>query len=97
MNADQRADYERQLERTRQLAQMSDEVLIATAPGPADMRSPMEMDRRLKVAIMDLTTETIAARRSSDRAARRLVWLNFAVAVLTAALVALTVVLAVKG
>jgi hypothetical protein len=33
----------------------------------------METDRWLKIAIANLTTETIAARRSSDRAARRLV------------------------
>ncbi len=57
----------------------------------------MEMNRRLKVAIVDLTTETIAARKSSDRTAGRLVWLTVVLVVLTAALVALTVVLVLKN
>jgi hypothetical protein len=49
----------------------------------------MEMQRRLKVAIERLTGETVAARKSANRAA-------LAVIVLTAVLVALTVVLAVR-
>jgi hypothetical protein len=50
----------------------------------------MEMQRGLKVAIQDLAAETVSARRSANRGAVILV-------VLTAALVALTVVLALKG
>ena len=55
------------------------------------------MERRLKDAITDLTRETVAARKSSDRTASRLVSLTVVLVVLTAALVALTVVLAVRG
>jgi hypothetical protein len=57
----------------------------------------MELDRRLKVAITDLTTETIDARKASDRTARRLMWLTIVLVILTAVLVALTVVLAIKN
>lgn len=53
--------------------------------------------RRLKVAVAELTAETIAMRESSERASARLVWLTIVAVVLTAALVALTVVLAVGG
>jgi hypothetical protein len=57
----------------------------------------MELTRRLKVAITELTGETIAARDSSDKASARIWWLNVLLVLLTAALVALTVVLAVKS
>jgi hypothetical protein len=43
-----------------------------------------------------LIREAVAARKSSDRAAHRLVWLTVVLVVLTAALVALTLVLAVR-
>ena len=49
----------------------------------------MEMSRRLKVAIIDLTRETVAARKSSER-------VGYLLIVLTVVLVALTIVLAVK-
>ncbi len=55
----------------------------------------MELSRRLKVAIQELTSETIAARESSDSASARIAWLNVLLVLLTATLVALTVVLAV--
>jgi hypothetical protein len=84
------------LDSVNQLANLGDAELIASAPGIPNVSHQMEMDRRLKVAIADLTTETIAARKSSDRTAGRLVWLTVVLVVLTAALVALTVVLAVK-
>jgi hypothetical protein len=42
-----------------------------------------------------LTDETVAARKSADRASVRIIWLTVALVALTAALVALTVVLAV--
>jgi hypothetical protein len=84
------------LDSVNQLGNLSDAELIANAPGIPNVSHQMEMDRRLKVAIMDLTTETIAARKASDRTAGRLVWLTVVLVILTAALVALTVVLAVK-
>jgi hypothetical protein len=56
----------------------------------------MELNRRLKAAITGLTAEAIAARESSEKTARRLVWLTVALVVLTVALVILTVVLAVR-
>jgi hypothetical protein len=49
----------------------------------------MEMQRRLKVAIQALTAETVIARKSANRGALIIV-------ALTAALVALTVVLALR-
>ena len=87
----------RNVDNVSHLARLSDAALIATAPGLASETHQMELTRRLKVAIQDLTGETIAARKSSDRAAARIMWLTFVLVVMTAALVALTVVLAVKG
>jgi hypothetical protein len=84
------------LDSVNQLANVSDAELIATSPSIQNVTHQMEMDRRLKVAIVDLTTETIAARKSSDRAAARLLWLTVILVVLTTALVALTVVLSLK-
>jgi len=84
------------LDSVNQLANLSDAELIATSPSIQNVTHQMEMDRRLKVAIVDLTTETIAARQSSDKAARRLAWLTIVLVVLTAALVGLTVVLAAR-
>jgi hypothetical protein len=55
------------------------------------------MARRLKESIAELTRETIAARKSADRASARIVWGTVAHIVLTAALVALTVVPAVRS
>lgn len=85
------------LDGVRQRGQLSDEELIARAPGFPGPGYQMEMERRLKDAITDLTTQTVAARRSADRAASRLVWLTVVLVVLTGALVALTVVLAMRG
>ena len=78
------------LDGVRGLRDLSDEELIATDPTIPGARHQMEMQRRLKVVIQDLTAETVSARRSADRAAVILV-------VLTAALVALTVVLALRS
>ena len=78
------------LDGVRRLSDLTDEELIATDPTIPGARHQMEMQRRLKVAIQDLTAETVSARRSANRGAVILV-------VLTAALVALTVVLALKG
>ncbi len=87
----------RNVESVNQLARVSDAELIATAPGLTNETHQMEMSRRLKVAIQELTGETVAARESSDRASARIAWLNIMLVVLTAALVALTVVLAVAS
>jgi hypothetical protein len=84
------------VESINQLARLSDAELIATAPSLANETHQMEMSRRLKSAIQELASETIAARKSSDRTAARLVLLSIVGVVLTAALVALTVVLAVR-
>lgn len=97
-NEQWRRDVDAQhLDGARQRGHLSDEELIARAPGFPGPGYQMEMERRLKDAITDLTRETVAARKSSDRTARRLVWLTVVLVVLTAALVALTVVLAVRG
>jgi hypothetical protein len=85
------------LDGINKLAQFSDAELIATAPGLADESHQMEMARRLKAAIGELTAETIAARMSAGRASGRIQWLNVFIVVLTATLVALTVVLAVRS
>jgi hypothetical protein len=64
------------LDVARQHEYLSDEELIARAPGFPGPGYQMEMERRLKDAITDLTRETVAARTSSDRTANRLVWLT---------------------
>jgi len=51
---------------------------------------------QLDASITSLATETVTAREFSDRTARRLVWLAVVLVVLTAALLALTVVLSVR-
>lgn len=79
------------------LAGLSDAELIATTHAIPSQNHQMELMRRLKVAMTELTGETIAARVSSDRASARIWWLNVLLVLLTAALVALTVVLAIKS
>lgn len=74
----------------RQLADVSDIELIATDTSIPSARNQMEMQRRLKVAIEALTAETILGRKAANRAAVMIVGL-------TAVLVALTVVLAVRS
>ena len=49
------------LHSVNQLANLGDAELIASSPSIQNVTHQMEMDRRLKVAIVDLTTETIAA------------------------------------
>lgn len=78
------------LDSVNRLANISDAELIATAPGIPNVSHQMEMDRRLKVATAELTAETIAARESSERVGRRVI-------LLTAVLVVLTIVLAVRS
>jgi hypothetical protein len=74
----------------RQLADLSDAELIANDPNVPSARHQMEMQRRLKVAIEALTAETVLGRKVAT-------WLAVIIAALTAALVALTVVLAVRS
>jgi hypothetical protein len=87
------AARQRGVSAVRGLQGLADDELIAQAPARTGLSQPrheMEMHRRLKDAIQELTTETKLSRRSSDRW-----WLI--IAVLTAAIVALTVVLALKA
>jgi hypothetical protein len=77
------------LDSVNQLASPSDAELIATDRSIPSVTHQMEMSRRLKVAITELTKETVAARKSSELVGRLLI-------LLTAVLVALTVVLAVR-
>ncbi|SRR6266571_3434366 len=57
----------------------------------------MHMQSRVRASVESLTSELVKFRKSSDKASDRLVWLSALVVVLTAALVALTVVLAVRS
>lgn len=97
LNAEQLAERRRAIERAGHLGDLPDQEVIAFQPGPSDDRHLMEMIRRLKVAVENLTGEVIASRQSADRLAGRVVWLTAIAVVLTAALVALTVVLAVRS
>ena len=91
------AAHAQHVESINQLARLGDAELIAQAPGIPSPSHEMEMNRRLKAAIGDLTGEIVTFRESSDRASRRIFWLTVGIAVLTAALVALTVVLALRS
>jgi hypothetical protein len=98
--AEEQAEAQRAAElaaRVRDLSQLSDDEVMGRAAsyGQAPLYAVV-MQRRLKDATACLAAETIKARESSDRAARRLAWLTFVLVLLTAALVALTVVLAVR-
>jgi hypothetical protein len=85
------------VESVNKLASLSDAELIATNPAIPSESHQMEMARRLKEAIRELTGETVAARKSADRASARIVWGTVVLVLLTGALVALTVVLAVRS
>lgn len=76
----------------RLLRGLSDDELIAQAPARTSLSHPhheMEMERRLKDSIEALTRETAKARWWAF-------WGSVAISALTVALVALTVVLALK-
>ncbi|HLM88264.1 MAG TPA: hypothetical protein VK284_04415 [Streptosporangiaceae bacterium] len=84
--------------------QLPDADLIAHAPGFPGPAYEMEMQRRLKAAITELTSELVNFRMSSDEAASRierltrwLVGFTIALTVLTVAVVILTAVLLAKG
>jgi hypothetical protein len=101
---ERRAWHEQQISTVRERQQTPDADLIARAPGFPGPAYEMEMQRRLKVAIIELTSELVSFRTSSDAAASRLErltrWLvrfTIALTVLTVAVVALTAVLLVKG
>jgi hypothetical protein len=82
----------------RALDVTSDRELIgelAAVPISPNKINPLELNRRLKVSIEDLTVEVKAARVSSDRLGKTLVGLTRILVVLTLALVGLTVVLIV--
>lgn len=88
------AAQQRGVSAVRGLRDLTDDELIAqtrgqnsTAPAP---HHEMEMQRRLKDAIHALTIEAKLSRRSADR------W-SLIIVVLTAVIVALTVVLALKA
>lgn len=85
------------IDNVNKLAGLSDAELIATNPAIPTESHQMEMSRRLKAALQELTSETAGARKSVDRASARIVWGTVALIVLTAALVALTVVLALRS
>lgn len=77
----------------QKLAALSDEELITTAEARTSLSQPlheMEMQRRLKVAMQEQTAESARARRAANR-------IGAALILLTVALVALTVVLAVRS
>ena len=74
----------------RGLSELSDVELIVRDPTIPGARHQMEMQRRLKVAIEALTAETVLGRKAANRAAVMII-------ILTAVLVALTVVLAVRS
>ena len=94
---EQRRWREEQIERALALQKLTDYELIGTAPGPKDDRYPMEMTRRLKGAIGELTDELKAFRSSSDRLARRVVYLTAVMVIFTAVILWLTFLLVEKG
>lgn len=59
------------LETVRQREEISDEELITQEPGIPGAAHPMEMNRRLKAAVIELTGEVIASRKSADRLSGR--------------------------
>ncbi len=100
---ERRAWHEQQIGTVRERQQVPDADLIARAPGFPGPAYEMEMQRRLKVAITELTRELVSFRTSSDVAASRLErltrWLvrfTIALTVLTVAVVVLTAVLLAK-
>jgi hypothetical protein len=73
------------------LAALSDDDLTKhVANGPEYIAVPMEMNRRLLLALKGF-------KESSDTASRRLFWATVVLVVLTAAVVALTIVLIVTA
>jgi hypothetical protein len=78
------------LDGVRKLSDLSDAELIATDPSIPSARNQMEMQHRLKVAIEALTAETVLGRKVAT-------WVAAIIAALTAVLVALTKVLAVRS
>jgi CRP-like cAMP-binding protein len=81
------------------LPHVSDEKLVAVDPPSPSVASAIELEmaRRLNAAIALLTAEAVDARKSSERLGHLLILLTVALVIMTAVLVALTVMLAVRG
>jgi hypothetical protein len=84
--------------------QIPDADLIASAPGIPGPQHEMEMQRRLKAAVIELTGELIKFQGTSretasrlERLTRWLVGFTAVLAVLTVAVVVLTALLLAKG
>jgi hypothetical protein len=84
--------------------QVPDADLIANAPGIPGPQYEMEMQRRLKAAVVELTGELVKFRRASDEAASRmerltrwLIGFTIALTVLTVVVAILTAALLAKG
>jgi hypothetical protein len=87
------ASRERRLLRAAGLREMTDDELIMQSPARSSLsyaHHEMEMQRRLKDSIEALTRETAKARWWA-------LWGSVTIAALTVALVALTIVLALKA
>src|ERR1035438_10251854 len=67
LNAEQLAQRQEQIDRTRYLQALPDIEVIALQPGPSDHRHINEMIRRLNVSITGLTSEIVTSRESSER------------------------------
>lgn len=95
-----RAEAEAEAEELRQLEErgrqeneyMSDWALIGAMGKHPLAVNAVEMNRRLKDAVNQLTAELKAFRTSSDKLATMVVWLTVLLVILTLVLVALTVV-----
>ena len=101
---EQQARRAQQVQMVARLESLSDGELIASANGFPAPHEPMEMDRRLKEAVVTLTAELIAFRKSSDAAAGKLSNLTkvllaatVVLVILTGAVTWLTAVLASRG
>lgn len=84
--------------------QVPDADLISSAPGFPGPQHEMEMQRRLKAAVVELTGELVKFREASDDAASRmerltrwLVGFTIVLIILTIVVVALTAVLLATG
>jgi len=75
---------------------LKDSVETLTVETITFRESSEQLTGQLDVSIASLTAETIKAGKASDRAARRLVVLTVVPVIMTAALVDLTVVLAIR-
>ena len=99
-NQEVQARLQRRDDEVSSLSLLSDKDLIVKSAARTSMSHPdheMEMQRRLKDAVELLTGEIITSRKSADKLAGRVVFLNVLLVIMTAVLVALTIVLAVRS